>query len=104
MNLEFANSEGVTVAPAGGVVRNVSRDDAGFGNTFEIDHGNGIVTRFGHCSRILVRNGQTVTRAQLIATVGNTGLSIGPHLHYEVHVNGQPVDPLKFVLPQKPVE
>lgn len=88
------------IAPAGGVVRGVTRE-AGYGNTFEIDHGNGIVTRFAHCSRILVRDGQVVTRAQLIATVGNTGLSIGPHLHYEVHVDGKPVDPLKYVLPEK---
>lgn len=88
------------VAPASGIVRSVGFE-AGFGNTFEIDHGNGIVTRFAHCSRIIVRNGQVVSRAQLIATVGNTGLTIGPHLHYEVHVNGKPVDPLRFVLPDK---
>ena len=88
------------IAPASGVVRSVGFV-AGFGNTFEIDHGNGIVTRFAHCSRIMVRNGQAVSRAQLIATVGNTGLTIGPHLHYEVHVNGKPVDPLRYVLPDK---
>lgn len=88
------------IAPASGVVRDVGFV-AGFGNTFEVDHGNGIVTRYAHCSRILVRNGQTVSRSQLIATVGNTGLTIGPHLHYEVHVNGKPVDPLRYVLPEK---
>ncbi len=88
------------VAPANGVVRGVGFV-AGYGNTFEIDHGNGIVTKFAHCSRIVVRNGQVVSRAQLIATVGNTGLTIGPHLHYEVHVNGKPVDPLRYVLPEK---
>ena len=88
------------VAPASGVVRAVGFE-AGFGNTFEIDHGNGIVTRFAHCSRIVVREGQRVARGQLIATVGNTGLTIGPHLHYEVHVNGKPVDPLRYVLPDK---
>ena len=85
------------VAPASGTVRTVARED-GFGNTFEIDHGDGIVTRFAHCSRIVVRVGQVVTRGQLIATVGNTGLSTGPHLHYEVHVNGQAVDPLRYVV------
>jgi murein DD-endopeptidase MepM/ murein hydrolase activator NlpD len=88
------------VAPASGIVRSVGYE-AGYGNTFEIDHGNGIVTKFAHCSRIMVRSGQTVTRGQLIAAVGNTGLATGPHLHYEVHVNGRPVDPLKFVLPGK---
>ena len=88
------------IAPASGTVRNVNFEP-GYGNSFEIDHGNGIVTRFAHCSRILVRNGQSVSRSQLIATVGNTGLSVGPHLHYEVHVNGKPVDPLRYVLPEK---
>jgi len=88
------------VAPASGVVRDVGFV-TGFGNTFEIDHGNGIITRFAHCSRIVVRNGQRVSRGQLIATVGNTGLTIGPHLHYEVHVSGKPVDPLRYVLPEK---
>ncbi|MDA1082199.1 MAG: M23 family metallopeptidase [Gemmatimonadetes bacterium] len=88
------------VAPASGRVKSVGYE-AGYGNTFEIDHGNGIVTRFAHCSRIIVRKGQTVTRGQLIATVGNTGLTIGSHLHYEVHVNGKPVDPLRYVLPDR---
>lgn len=88
------------IAPAAGRVKSVG-NEPGYGKTFEIDHGNGIVTKFAHCSQIMVRTGQLVTRSQLIATVGNTGLSTGPHLHYEVHVNGQPVDPLKFVLPGK---
>jgi murein DD-endopeptidase MepM/ murein hydrolase activator NlpD len=88
------------VAPASGRVISVS-NEPGYGNTFQIDHGNGIVTKFAHCSRIVVHIGQQVTRGQLIATVGNTGLATGPHLHYEVHVNGQPVDPLKYVLPEK---
>jgi murein DD-endopeptidase MepM/ murein hydrolase activator NlpD len=88
------------VAPASGRVISVS-NEPGYGNTFQIDHGNGIVTKFAHCSRIVVHVGQQVTRGQLIATVGNTGLATGPHLHYEVHVNGQPVDPLKYVLTEK---
>lgn len=88
------------VAPATGRVISVT-NEPGYGNTFQIDHGNGIVTKFAHCSRIVVHVGQQVTRGQLIATVGNTGLATGPHLHYEVHVNGQPVDPLKYVLPEK---
>jgi len=88
------------IAPASGIVKSVG-NEAGYGNTFEIDHGNGIVTRFAHCSRIVVRVGQKVTRGQVMATVGNTGLATGPHLHYEVHVNGKPVDPLRYVLPEK---
>src|ERR1017187_1511927 len=88
------------IAPAAGRVISVS-NEPGYGNMFQIDHGNGIVTKFAHCSRIIVHVGEFVTRGQLIAAVGNTGLSTGPHLHYEVHVNGKPVDPLQFVLPEK---
>ncbi len=86
------------VAPATGTVR-FAGSDKGFGLTVEIDHGNGIRTRFAHCSRLAVRAGQRVTRGQLIAAVGSTGLSTAPHLHYEIHVNGKPVDPLTYVLP-----
>jgi murein DD-endopeptidase MepM/ murein hydrolase activator NlpD len=88
------------IAPAAGRVISVS-NEPGYGNTFQIDHGNGIVTKYAHCSKILVRTGQLVARHQPLATVGNTGLSTGPHLHYEVHVNGKAVDPLKYVLPGK---
>lgn len=86
-------------APAAGVVRS-SKWEPGYGNTVEIDHGYGIVTRFAHASRVLVRVGQRVARGQRIALVGNSGLATGPHLHYEVHVNGRAVDPLKYVLPE----
>lgn len=86
------------VAPAAGRVIRAS-SDKGYGLTVEIDHGNGIVTRFAHCSRLAVRVGQQVTRGQLIAAVGSTGLSTAPHLHYEIHVNGAPVDPLRYLLP-----
>ena len=86
------------VAPAGGVVVRVTKE-TGYGNVLEIDHGNGIVTKYAHCSRIVVRMGERVKRGQVIANVGNTGLSTGPHLHYEIHVNGKVVDPLTYVLP-----
>lgn len=85
-------------APAAGRVISVGWQ-AGYGNTVSIDHGYGIVTRFAHASKLLVRVGQHVQRGQRIALVGNTGLATGPHLHYEVHVNGHPVDPLHYVLP-----
>ena len=58
-----------------------------------------IVTKYAHCSRIHVKQGQRVKRGDLIAAVGNSGLSTGPHLHYEIHVNGKVVDPLTYVLP-----
>ena len=88
------------IAPAAGRVISVS-NEPGYGRTFQIDHGNGIVTKYAHCSQVLVRTGQLVTRSQPIATVGNSGIATGPHLHYEVHVNGLAVDPLKYVLPGK---
>jgi murein DD-endopeptidase MepM/ murein hydrolase activator NlpD len=85
-------------APANGTI--IEADwEPGYGNTVVIDHGFGIVTKFAHASRVLVRTGQRVRRGERIALVGNTGLSTGPHLHYEVHVNGRPVNPLRYILP-----
>jgi murein DD-endopeptidase MepM/ murein hydrolase activator NlpD len=86
-------------APAAGVIRDAGWE-SGYGNTVVIDHGFGTQTKFAHASKILVREGQRVTRGQRIALVGNTGLATGPHLHYEVHVNGRAVDPLRYVLPE----
>jgi murein DD-endopeptidase MepM/ murein hydrolase activator NlpD len=90
-------------APAGGTVVSTGWE-TGYGNTVEIDHGYGIRTKFAHCSKVLVRAGQHVNRGDVIAQVGNTGLATGPHLHYEVHVNGHPVDPLRYVLPDVVVD
>ena len=86
-------------APASGTVTDV-RWEEGYGNFLTIDHGYGIVTRFAHCSKILVVRGQHVKRGQRIALVGSTGESTGPHVHYEVWVNGKAVDPKKFVMPE----
>ena len=85
-------------APGGGRVTSAGWS-AGYGNVVTIDHGYGIETKFAHASKLLVRRGQRVERGQRIALVGNTGLATGPHLHYEVHVNDRPVDPLRYVLP-----
>jgi murein DD-endopeptidase MepM/ murein hydrolase activator NlpD len=85
-------------APAAGTVIHAGWE-GGYGRSVVIDHGYGIVTRYGHASRILVEQGQRVRRGDVIALVGRSGLAEAPHLHYEVHVNGRPVDPLKFVLP-----
>jgi murein DD-endopeptidase MepM/ murein hydrolase activator NlpD len=68
-----------------------------YGRMVEIDHGYGYVTRYAHASRVLVRVGQTVKRGDKIAEVGSTGLSTGPHLHYEVIVNGRSVNPNNYV-------
>ncbi len=85
-------------APAAGRVIEVGWE-SGYGNVVELDHGYGIVTKFAHTSKALVRKGQRVKRGERIALVGSTGLATGPHLHYEVHVNGRPVNPLRYVLP-----
>jgi len=85
-------------APAAGIVTDAGWE-SGYGNTVTIDHGFGIETKFAHASKLMVRTGQRVSRGQRIALVGNSGLATGPHLHYEVHVKGRPVDPLKYVLP-----
>lgn len=68
----------------------------GYGQTVDLDHGFGYSTRYAHCSKLLVRPGQKVKRGDVIALVGNTGKSVGPHLHYEVHYQGRPVDPRNF--------
>jgi murein DD-endopeptidase MepM/ murein hydrolase activator NlpD len=70
----------------------------GLGYTVEIDHGFGYVTRYGHASRLLVQRGQEVTRGEVIAQVGSTGISTSPHLHYEVRVGGVAVNPLNYVI------
>ena len=86
------------LAPAKGIIRFAGNRANGYGNMVEIDHGFGYVTRFAHCSRLLVHDGQVVKRGQLIALVGATGMVSGPHLHYEVEVNGRQVDPLNFII------
>ena len=83
------------IAPAAGVVLK-STIQPGYGLLLELDHGHGVITRYGHLSRVLVRVGEAVTRGQLLANVGSSGLSTGPHLHYEIRVDGDVVDPLHF--------
>lgn len=85
-------------APAEGTVVKAGWEQ-GYGWTIEIDHGFGIVTRYAHTAKMLVRPGQRVERGEVIARVGASGLAEAPHLHYEVRQNGRPVDPLRFVLP-----
>src|SRR5216117_2448674 len=90
-------------APASGVVTDVKWEE-GYGNMITLDHGFGLVTRYAHCSKVLVARGQRVKRGEKIALVGSTGLSTGPHLHYEVWVNHKPVDPMKYVMPDAIVD
>jgi murein DD-endopeptidase MepM/ murein hydrolase activator NlpD len=69
----------------------------GYGNMVEIDHGAGLTTRYGHLSRIFVADGQWVTAGAELGAIGSTGRSTGPHLHYEVRVDGTPVDPSRYL-------
>jgi murein DD-endopeptidase MepM/ murein hydrolase activator NlpD len=69
----------------------------GYGNVVEISHGNGLTTRFGHLSEISVKVGQVVRIGEVVGKIGSTGLSTGPHLHYETRINGKAVDPQKFL-------
>jgi murein DD-endopeptidase MepM/ murein hydrolase activator NlpD len=68
-----------------------------YGKMIEIDHGNGLVTRYAHCSMLLVKEGDLVVRGQKVAAVGSTGRATGPHLHFEVRLNGAPQNPARFL-------
>ncbi len=96
--MDIANDMGTPiVATADGVVDYAGWNSGGYGNMVDIDHGNGIMTRYGHASQVVVSTGQHVKRGQLIAYMGSTGFSTGPHVHYEVHVNGQRVNPISYL-------
>lgn len=96
--LDIANRIGTPViAPADGIVSDTGKDSS-YGNVIVISHGFGINSRFNHLSKILVRPGQKVKRGDKIAEVGTTGKSTGPHLHYEVRVNGIPVNPVRYIV------
>lgn len=85
------------VAPADGVVASFTTDH-GYGKILSVHHGYGLVTRYAHLQKTLVEKGQYVKRGETIALVGNSGRSTGPHLHYEVLLNGVPVDPLRYII------
>ncbi len=96
--LDIAGPIGTPVkAPAAGVVVRAGANGS-YGNFVAIDHGYGVQTRYGHLSSIQVKVGQRVKRHEQVATLGNTGRSTGPHLHYEVRVNGVPINPAKYIL------
>lgn len=95
--VDFAGKEGSEViAVAAGVVT-VAEKRYGYGNLVEINHGNGYVTRYGHNKSLLVKAGQKVTKGEVLATMGSTGRSTGPHVHFEVLRNGKPVNPAKYI-------
>jgi murein DD-endopeptidase MepM/ murein hydrolase activator NlpD len=85
------------VTPADGIVSKIYKD-RGYGKVVSVSHGYGVVTRYAHLKKSLVKKGQYVKRGETIALVGNSGRSTGPHLHYEVHLNRVAVDPLRYIL------
>jgi murein DD-endopeptidase MepM/ murein hydrolase activator NlpD len=95
--IDFAGKEdGDIIATASGVV-SWSGDRYGYGYLIEINHGDGLKTRYGHNKKLLVETGDVVTKGQVIAKMGSTGRSTGPHVHYEILHNNKQIDPLKFV-------
>jgi murein DD-endopeptidase MepM/ murein hydrolase activator NlpD len=96
--LDIANQKGTEIiAPADGIIKFAGKK--GFmGDLLVIDHGHGFVTRYGHLANILKKRGEKVKRGDLVAVMGNSGRTTGPHLHYEVHLNGVPINPEKYIL------
>ena len=92
-----ARSGAAVRATADGMITVAGRE-RGYGKLIEVDHGYGVVTRYGHNSKNLIKVGSKVKRGQIVALVGNTGRSTGPHLHYEVLVNGVPANPKNYIL------
>jgi murein DD-endopeptidase MepM/ murein hydrolase activator NlpD len=96
--IDLAGPLGTPVyATADGVVDRSEWNNGGYGNLIEIDHGQGIQTRYGHLSQRIAQSGQRVRRGDLIGLMGSTGRSTGSHLHYEVRVAGQAINPIPFV-------
>ncbi|AMK24884.1 M23 family metallopeptidase [Sphingobium sp. TKS] len=101
--LDFPGSMGQPIlAAASGKVSFVGQR-SGYGNVVEVTHGNGLMTRYAHLSAFDARVGQPVTRGEKIARMGSTGRSTGPHLHFEVRVNGNPINPRRFLEARKDV-
>ena len=95
IDLRGETGEPVHATAAGRV--SIAGREGGYGNMIEINHGNGLATRYGHLSQIDVKVGQTVHIGDIIGRIGSTGRSTGPHLHYETRINGEAVDPQKFL-------
>ncbi|WP_297654081.1 M23 family metallopeptidase [Hydrogenophaga sp.] len=95
--LDFPANPGTPILSAAGGLVVVQEYHVAYGNMVEIDHGNELITRYAHASKVFVKKGDIVKRGQKIAEVGSTGRSTGPHLHFEVWVSGVPQDPSRFL-------
>ena len=97
--IDFTSPKGTHIQATGdGKVAKVEKSRTGYGNTVIIDHGFGYKTLYAHMNTIDVKVGQKVTKGTKIGTVGSTGTSTAPHLHYEVHLNGKPINPINYVM------
>lgn len=97
--LDFSAPIGTRViATADGFIERIISSKTGYGNHIIINHGYNYKTLYGHLSKILIKEGQIIRRGDIIGLVGNSGLSLGSHLHYEVHYNGKKIDPFPYVL------
>jgi murein DD-endopeptidase MepM/ murein hydrolase activator NlpD len=95
--VDFAGPEGTKITAVAAGLVTYAGDRAGFGTMVEINHGNGLATRYCHNEKLLVKQGDMVRKGQDLALMGSTGRSTGPHLHFEVLKNGAQVDPLRFI-------
>lgn len=95
--LDFSANTGAAIrAAADGIVSSAERT-SDYGNIVKINHGSGLETRYAHASKLLVKAGERVIKGQIVAHVGSTGRSTGPHLHYEIRLNGDPLDPRQYL-------
>lgn len=95
--VDFAGKEGSPIVATGAGMVTWAGPRYGYGNLVEVDHGDGLVTRYGHSKSIHVKIGDVVTKGQFIADMGHTGRATGPHVHYEILKHGNQIDPLQFV-------
>ncbi len=95
--LDFTAATGTAIYAAAGGIVSTAEQTPDYGKIVKIDHGSGLETRYAHASKLLVSVGQRVAKGQIIAEVGSTGRSTGPHLHYEIRLNGNPLDPRKYL-------
>jgi len=96
--MDLAGKEGSDVISVGAGVVTWAGDRYGYGKLVEVNHGNGYATRYGHSKQVLVQVGDAVKKGQVLALMGSTGRSTGPHVHFEVLYNGKAVDPKKYIL------
>lgn len=95
--LDFTSNVGTPIRAAADGIVALAEVSGGYGNLVKIDHGSGLETRYGHTSKILVKVGDRVVKGQIVALVGSTGRSTGPHLHYEIRLNGAALDPRQYL-------